>query len=283
MHDTLVDPATLAAHLDDPSWVVFDCRSTLIDPEAGLRAYAEGHIPGARYLHLDRDLSGSKTPDTGRHPLPVPQALAETLGKAGVDRDVQLVAYDDAGGSYAARLWWLARWLGHGRVAVLDGGWKRWVKEGRSVSVETPRPMPRQFGPLQVNGEAWVSTADVLEMVRGRKHGLLLDARGPTRFRGEEEPIDPVAGHVPSAVNLPFAGNVGEDGRFLSPEALRRRFEQVLGGVLPEQAVCMCGSGVTACHNLLAMEVAGLKGARLYAGSWSEWIRDPSRPVARRE
>ena len=283
MHDTLVDTATLAAHLDDTSWVLFDCRSTLSDPEAGPRAYAAGHIPGARYLHLDRDLSGPKTPDTGRHPLPDPQRLAETLGKAGVDRHVQLVGYDDAGGAYAARLWWLARWLGHERVAVLDGGWQRWVKEGRPVTAQVPHPVPRGFGSPRIKGEAWVTTAEVLEMVRGRKRGLLLDARGPARYRGEEEPIDPVAGHVPGAVNLPYAGNVAEDGRFLNPDALRRRLEQALGGLRPEQAVCMCGSGVTACHNLLAMEVAGLTGARLYAGSWSEWIRDPARPVARKE
>lgn len=283
MHDTLVDTATLAAHLDDPSWVVCDCRSTLSDPGAGLRAYAEGHIPGARYLHLDHDLSGPKTPDTGRHPLPDPQHLAETLGKAGVDRNVQLVGYDDAGGAYAARLWWLARWLGHERVAVLDGGWQRWVKEGRPVSTQAPNPVPRAFGSPLVNSETWVSTTEVLEIVRGRKRNLLLDARGPARYRGEEETIDPVAGHIPGAVNLPYAGNVAEDGRFLNPEALRRRFEQVLGDVRPEQVVCMCGSGVTACHNLLAMEVAGFKGARLYAGSWSEWIRDPARPVARKE
>lgn len=281
MYDTLVETKTLAAHLADPDWAVFDCRSVLNDPEAGPQAYVQGHIPGARYIHLERDLSGTVTPDTGRHPLPDPRTLAETLGSAGVDGRVQLVAYDDAGGVFASRLWWLARWLGHTRAAVLNGGWQQWLKDGRPVSRDEVRPGVRQFDYKNAADGAWLSTADVLELVRGRKRGLLLDARAPIRFRGEQEPIDPVAGHVPGAVNLPHAGNVAEDGRFRSPAALRKRYEEALVGLRPEHAVCMCGSGVTACHNLLAMEVAGLKGGRLYAGSWSEWIRDPSRPIAR--
>ena len=281
MYDTLVDTKTFAAHLDDPDWAVFDCRSVLGDPEAGPRAYAKGHIPGARYIHLEHELSGSVTPDTGRHPLPDPERLAETLGRAGVDENVQIVAYDDAGGAYAARLWWLARWLGHTRAAVLDGGWPKWRNEGRPESTEPARPVTRHFAFRDADRRAWLSTSEVLEMVRGRKHGMLLDARATPRYLGEQEPIDPVAGHVPGAVNLPYAGSVTEDGRFMSPEDLRLRFEQALHGMRPDQVVCMCGSGVTACHHLLAMEVAGLKGARLYAGSWSEWIRDPSRPVAR--
>ena len=281
MYDTLVDTDTLAAHLNDPDWAVFDCRSVLGDPEAGPRAFAKGHIPGARYIHLERELSGPVTPDTGRHPLPDPERLAETLGRAGVDSNAQIVAYDDAGGAYAARLWWLARWLGHSHVAVLDGGWPKWRKERRPESTESARPVPRHFNFRDADRRAWLSTDEVLEMVRGRKHGLLLDARAAPRYLGQQEPIDPVAGHVPGAVNLPYAGSVTEDGRFMSPADLRLRFEQALHGTRPDQVVCMCGSGVTACHHLLAMEVAGLKGARLYAGSWSEWIRDPSRPVAR--
>jgi len=283
MYGTLVDTGTLAAHLDDPEWAVFDCRSVLGDAQAGPRAYTQGHIPGACYIHLERDLSGLVTPETGRHPLPDPTRLAGILGRAGVDAHVQIVAYDDAGGAYAARLWWLARWLGHPRAAVLDGGWQRWLKEGRAQSTEAPHPAARKFPLKGADREAWLSTAEVLEMVRGRKHGRLLDARAPVRYRGEQEPIDPVAGHVPGAVNLPYAESVAEDGRFKNPEALRQAFEAALGGLRPDQAVCMCGSGVTACHHLLAMEVAGLKGARLYAGSWSEWIRDPTRPVARVE
>ncbi|MGE5624284.1 MAG: sulfurtransferase [Bacillota bacterium] len=281
MYDTLVETAILSAHLDDPEWAVFDCRSALSDPEAGPRAYAAAHIPGARYLHLERELSGPVTPDTGRHPLPDPKRLAELLGKAGVDGGVQIVAYDDAGGAFAARLWWLARWLGHKRAAVLNGGWQQWQREGRPVSAEHARPAPRHFPFTAADDGAWLDTAGVLEMVRGRKRGLILDARAAPRFLGEQEPIDPVAGHVPGAVNLPYAESVAGDGRFKEPEALRRRFEHVLNGVRLDQAVCMCGSGVTACHHLLTMEVAGLRGARLYAGSWSEWIRDPARPVAR--
>ncbi len=280
MYDALVETETLAAHIGDPGWVVFDCRFTLTEPAAGAARYAEGHIPGARYLHLDRDLSSPITPDTGRHPLPDPAAFADMLGRAGVDGDTQIVGYDDSGGTYAARLWWLARWLGHSKVAVLNGGWQQWLKEERAVSREPPSAMPKRFPYERVEEGGWLTSADILELVRGRKRGRLVDVRGATRFRGEEEPIDPVAGHVPGAVNLPFASSVAEDGRFKCPAVLRQQLEQALGGMRPEQAVFMCGSGVTACHGLLAMEVAGLKGARLYAGSWSEWIRDPARPVA---
>jgi thiosulfate/3-mercaptopyruvate sulfurtransferase len=281
MFDTLIETETLAAHLADPGWAVFDCRSVIGDPGAGPRAFAAGHIPGARHIHLEQELSLPVTPETGRHPLPDPAALAAILGRAGVDAGVQMVAYDDSGGAHAARLWWLARWLGHTQVAVLNGGWQHWLKEGRAVSAETVETTPRVFGFKEAARDSWVSTGEVLELVRGRKRGVLLDARSATRFRGEEEPIDPVAGHVPGAVNLPHAGNVAEDGRFKSPKDLRQRFERILGGVRPEQAICMCGSGVTACQSLLAMEAAGLHGARLYAGSWSEWIRDAARPVAR--
>jgi len=281
MFDTLVETEALAAHLEDPSWVVFDCRGNLADPEAGRRAHAAGHIPGATHLHMERDLSSPVTPDTGRHPLPDPRRLADTLGRAGAGADSQIVAYDDMQGAYAARLWWLARWLGHRRIAVLNGGWQQWLKEGHPVTQLVPAPVPREFPMPTPQGGAWVPVADVLEMVRGRKRGVLLDARAAGRFRGEGETIDPVAGHIPGAVSAPFADNIAADGRFKSPAELRRRFEPLLSGLRPDQAVCMCGSGVTACHNLLAMEAAGLKGARLYAGSWSEWIRDPARPVAR--
>ena len=281
MFDTLVETETLAAHLDDPAWVLFDCRASITDPEAGPKAYAAGHIPGARHIHMERELSSPITPETGRHPLPDPQRLAAVLGRAGVGADSQVVAYDDFQGAYAARLWWLLRWLGHRPVAVLNGGWQQWLKEERPVSTETPTTAAKKFPYTGVVEGVTMPVGDVLEFVRGRKHGLLLDARGPARFRGEEETVDPVAGHVPGAVNLPFAGNMAEDGRFKNPAELRRRLEQMLAGTRPDQTVFMCGSGVTACHNLLAMEIAGLKGGRLYPGSWSEWIRDPTRPVAR--
>ena len=281
MFDTLVETEALAAHLDDPAWVLFDCRASLADPEAGPKAYATSHIPGARHTHLERELSGPVTPDTGRHPLPDPRSLAVVLGRAGVAAETQIVAYDDMQGAYAARLWWLARWLGHTQVAVLNGGWQQWLKEERPVTAALPTPRAQTFPSRDVPGNAVMNVIEVLELVRGRKHGVLLDARTPARFRGDEEPVDPVAGHIPGAVNLPFAGNIAEDGRFKSPAELRRCFEQASAGLRSDQVICMCGSGVTACHNLLAMEAAGLKGARLYAGSWSEWIRDPTRPVAR--
>ena len=279
MFDTLVTTQMLAEHLSDPGWVIVDCRFSLADAAAGERAYVEGHIPSARYFHLEHDLSGPLTPRSGRHPLPEPKYFMAKLGRMGVGQGTQLVAYDDAGGAFAARLWWLARWLGHPQTAVLDGGWKHWQAQGRPVSVESPAVIPRAFSGRPAS-DLWLTSDAILDIARGRTTARLLDVRAPARFRGEAESIDPVAGHVPGAVNLPYEGNVTHDGRFHSPEALRRRFEQALGGWPPAQAVCMCGSGVTACHSLLAMEVAGLKGARLYAGSWSEWIRDPVRPVA---
>jgi len=279
MFDTVLETEVLAAHLNDPRWVIFDCRNALTDPGVGPRAYAAGHIPGARYMHLEDDLSGPITAATGRHPLPDPELLAAKLGRAGVGKHSQVVAYDDSGGSYAARLWWLLRWLDHPQVAVLNGGWQQWLKEQRPVDGAVPTPVPHEFPYRGADRGLWLSTEQVLQMARGQRKGLLLDARAPTRYRGEEEPIDQVAGHVPGAQNLPFAGNLAADGRFNAPAVLRHRFEEALGDYRPEQAVIMCGSGVTACHNLLAMELAGMKEAKLYAGSWSEWIRDPDRPV----
>lgn len=278
-YTTLVDTETLAWNLNS-RWCLFDCRFVLAEPAAGERAYGEGHIPGAQYLHLERDLTGPVTPATGRHPLPKPDVLAEKLAKAGVNAGTQVVAYDDAAGAFAARLWWLLRWLGHPQVAVLDGGLEKWIKEGRPVTGKPPTSVPKGDFEVRADDSLWLSSAAVLERVRTHA-GCLLDARAPSRFRGEAEPIDPVAGHVPGAVNLPYMGNVSENGCLKTPEVLRERLGAVLAGVPPSEAVCMCGSGVTACHNLLAMEVAGLRGARLYAGSWSEWIRDPDRPVIR--
>lgn len=283
MFDTLVDTSMLAAHLHDPLWVVVDCRFSLVDSAAGERAFADAHISGASYFHLDHDLAGPVTPASGRHPLPDPATLAAKLGRAGADADTQLVAYDDAMGAFAARLWWLTRWLGHPHTAVLDGGWRRWTAEGRPVTASVSPHRPRSFRYLPPDDRLWVNSTEIMALVNGHRSGRLLDARTPARFRGEVEPLDAVAGHIPGAVNLPYDENVEINGRFRSPQELRRRFEPLLAGMSVEQAVCMCGSGVTACHNLLAMEVAGLTGARLYAGSWSEWICDPQRPVARGE
>lgn len=278
MYDTLMSTELLAEHIGDPEWVICDCRFVLAAPEKGHAAYLENHIPGAVYFHLDRDLSGPITPTSGRHPLPAAEHLAAALSRAGVSTGRQVVAYDDAGGAIAARLWWLMRWLGHRQAAVLDGGWQAWVAEGRPVMADPARPVLQHFVPRR-DDALWVSTREVLDIADGRHPGKLLDARSADRFRGENETLDPVAGHIPGAVNLPFSGNLTASGYFRSPAELRRRIETTLEGVPSEQAICMCGSGVTACHDLLAMELAGLRGARLYAGSWSEWIRDPARAV----
>jgi thiosulfate/3-mercaptopyruvate sulfurtransferase len=283
MFTTLIPPTDLHAQLD--SVRVVDCRFELAkpiglaNPNAGEVAYAASHIPGAVYAHLDRDLSSPITPVTGRHPLPNPHELAAKLGSWGIDSNTQVVAYDADAGMFAARLWWLLRWLGHERVAVLNGGFKAWQQAGLPVTSEIVAPAQKHFSGNPRN-ELWVSAADVAARTH-EPHWRVLDARAPERYRGEVEPIDSIAGHVPGAVNHPFALNLNASAQFLSADELRARYAQVSGGAPPNQVIAMCGSGVTACHNLLAMEVAGLHGAKLYAGSWSEWIRDPHRPIAK--
>jgi thiosulfate/3-mercaptopyruvate sulfurtransferase len=275
---TLVDATTLAAELGRDDLVLFDCRFDLGNTAWGETGYAAGHIPGASYLHLDRDLSGPVTATSGRHPLPDPQLLARALGARGVDSDCQLVAYDQGNGAYAARLWWLARWVGLRAVAVLDGGFAAWRAAGLPVESAVHVREPRSLN-ARVDTAAWVSS-DAVDALRLRPGNLLVDARGAERFAGRNETIDPVAGHVPGARNQPFAGNLGVDGKFLRADTLRLRWSIILGSLPPSALVAMCGSGVTACHHLLALEHAGLAGARLYAGSWSEWIRDSRRPIA---
>jgi thiosulfate/3-mercaptopyruvate sulfurtransferase len=277
-HGCLVDAATVAAHLDDARWVLVDCRAQLSDPVEGPRRYAAGHLPGARFAHLDSDLSGPVTASSGRHPLPDAAALADRFGRWGIGNDSQIVAYDDAGGAYAARLWWLARWLGHEQVAVLDGGVQAWTAAGYELIAGAPEVRSRHFIGAP-RDDIWLETDEVLDLVQGEASGMLIDVRGAARYAGREEPIDPVAGHIAGAVNLPFTGNLGADGRFLAPSELAARYAAALGARSPSDAVAYCGSGVTACHALLAMEHAGLHGARLYAGSWSEWLRDPARPL----
>jgi len=276
---TLMPGDELMQHLADPQWVIMDCRFVLAEPDAGERAYRQGHIPGARYAHLERDLSARVTVDSGRHPLPDKECLAATLGAWGITLASQVVVYDDVGGAMAARLWWLLRWMGHAAVAVLDGGWGQWLQEGRAVSPEVPPPAPPAFTVRPPLVE-WISSA-ALQDAMLHQTVQVLDARVAERFRGDVEPIDAVAGHVPGAINRPLQHNLAADGRFLSAAELRRQFTALLGPISPRQVVHMCGSGVTACHNLLAMEYVGLSGSRLYPGSWSEWIRDPSRPVAK--
>lgn len=278
MPATLVDTATLAAHLDDPHWVVVDCRFILTDPDAGRRSYAVGHIPGARYAHLDADLAGPITATSGRHPLPDPDTLARKLGAWGIGNDTQVVVYDDSFGSIAARLWWLLRWLGHEQVALLDGGIPKWRREGRAITDQVVTVTPTRFVP-RVNDALRVDAA-VVERIGTQPGSRLIDVRAEERFSGEREMLDRVAGHVPGARNVPFDDNLDNPGTYLAPETLRALYADVLGNAAPADTVVMCGSGVTACHTLLALEHAGLSGARLYAGSWSEWIRDPARPVA---
>jgi len=277
MSNTLVRAEQLRAWPRQRPLVLVDCRFDLADPGAGERAYADGHLPDALYAHLERDLSGPVTAQSGRHPLPDAAELAHRLGRWGIGRGVQLVAYDAGSGAYAARLWWLARWLGHEAAAVLDGGLGAWLAAGGSLVRDVPHPAPRDFVARR-DDTRWVDSAAVTAALRERR-AVIIDARAPERYAGLVEPIDPVAGHVPGALSAPFAGNLGADGRFLSPAALAARYTAMLAGRSARDLIVMCGSGVTACHDLLALEVAGLTGARLYAGSWSEWIRDPSRPI----
>jgi len=274
---TLISPEQLAPHLNDPSWRVFDCRHELSNPATGERAYRESHIPNALFLHLDRDLTGPKTGRNGRHPLPDPAVFAELMGRRGVSNNTQVIAYDDAGGMYAARLWWMLRWLGHERVAVLDGGFSDWQRTGLPVTREVPNVQPAKFE-WRLSDRP-VDTGYVLSHL-GDPKVLLLDGRGADRFRGENETIDPVAGHIPGARSRPFRDNLTSDGRFRSPQDLRKDFSTILGGHPADSVVAYCGSGVSACHNLLALTHAGFQGARLYAGSWSEWCSDERRPVA---
>jgi len=273
---TLIGADELAGAID--RCTVVDCRHELLDATAGPRAYAQGHLPGARFLHQDHDLAGGKTGANGRHPLPSRAALAARLRAIGLDRGRQLVAYDDQGGAYAGRLWWLARWLGHEPVAVLDGGIGAWKRAGFPLTADEPAPRDGDF----VEGAPLATAVAAGEIVAqlGSGRMLIVDARIPERYAGEFEPIDPVAGHVPGALNRPFQRNLRPDGRFKPAEVLRDEYLALLAGRAPAEVVHLCGSGVTACNNLLAMEVAGLHGSALYAGSWSEWCADPLRPVA---
>ena len=273
----LVDAQTLHLRHDDPSWIVVDCRFNLLEPSAGQAAYSKGHIPGARYADLDRDLARRPSPAEGRHPLPSPADFAAKLGDWGIGEHDTVVAYDDGSGAIAARLWWLLGWLGHPRRAVLDGGFAAWQGEALPIETETPSWRVKRY-PLRQVGEA--SVVGTAELVSRQAAGhLLVDARAAPRYRGEQEPIDPVAGHVPGARNRPFSSNVTAAGRFRPATELNGELRALLGDRQPDQLIAMCGSGVTACHLLLAMAVAGLDGGKLFAGSWSEWIRDPARPT----
>ena len=283
MPTTLIEPAALTVHLADPDWAIVDCRFELARPEWGALAWAAGHIPNARYAHLDRDLSGAHTALTGRHPLPAIAALTTTFGRWGIDKEVQVVAYDQGAGAYAARLWWLLRWLGHEQVAVLDGGFAAWERAGLPLETAATVRAPRRFTAAPAEALVMTTAAIAQALAAGaltRGELTLVDARSADRFAGQNETLDPVAGHIPGARNHPFSGNLDAHGRFMRAPELQRSWGDTLRDRPAHTLIAMCGSGVTACHNLLALEAAGLAGARLYAGSWSEWIRDPARPVA---
>ncbi len=276
MPSPLIDVQTLSEKLDDPSWITVDCRFRLTDPAAGRAAYDEGHIPGSRYAHMDDDLAAPVGPDDGRHPLPPAEVFARTLGEWGISNSSTVVVHDDASGAVAARLWWMLRWLGHERVLVLDGGFPAWTAAGFPTQSAAPAWEPADFAASEIRDDWVVRTNDIPgEVALG---AALVDARSRERFSGEAEPIDPVAGHVPGSVNYPFSDALTSNG-FLRPpgdlhEDLRGFTEQ------PRGFIAMCGSGVTACHLLLAANAAGLADGRIYIGSWSEWIRDTKRVIA---
>jgi thiosulfate/3-mercaptopyruvate sulfurtransferase len=275
--DKLISTSELTEIIARQDVVVFDCRHDLANPQFGSTAYAESHLPGARFAHVDKNLSAPLNGRNGRHPLPDPSVFTDWLGRQGVANSTQVIGYDSAGGLYAARLWWMLRWLGHTRVAVLDGGWDAWVRAGHPVTKETITPTLARFG-----GAPDSSLVDANYVLKhlGQADMLLIDARANDRFHGQNETIDPVAGHIPGAINYFFRQNLDGDGFFRSAKELRQSFSHALGETAPKEVVHQCGSGISACHNLLAMELAGLSGSRLYGGSWSEWIADRTRPIA---
>lgn len=275
---TLISAAELATHLSDPSWVIVDCRHDLAKVDAGEVAYRTAHIAGAQFMHLDRDLSGARTGVNGRHPLPRIADIVATFSRAGIDGSKQVAAYDQNSGMWASRFWWMLQWLGHPAVAVLDGGLDRWIAKGHLLTADEPHVAPTRFIAANV-----LPTASAREIMEHLDDGTLavIDARAPERYRGDVEPIDPVAGHIPGAINRPYNANLDAQGLFKPAEQLRAEFQTLLDQAPPASVVHQCGSGVTACHNVLAMSVAGLHGSRLYPGSWSEWIAAPGWPVAR--
>jgi len=274
---TLIQADELAANVDNPRFVIFDCRHELTNPEFGAKAYAQSHLPNAHFASVDNDLSSRPTGTNGRHPLPTPDTFATWLGSKGVTSGVQVVGYDNAAGVYSSRLWWMLRWLGHDAVAVLDGGWDAWLASGGATTKEVPTAVPATFTPRvrDVNVDAARIVADLPS-----RNLKVIDARSNDRFHGQNETIDPVGGHIPGAVNRFFKANVDENGRFRPAKELKREFQALIGDTAVKNVVHQCGSGVSACHNLLAMELAGMGGSRLYPGSWSEWVADPARPVA---
>ena len=279
-YTNLIEESDLLSNLENPDWVIVDCRFDLANPGWGFQDYQRDHIPGAVYAHLNDNLSGPTSPLTGRHPLPKMEIFANHLSGWGIDETKQVVVYDTSGGSFAARLWWMLRLVGHEAVAVLNGGFGKWKSDNypSHSGVETNRPATFHLS-QNLPSDKFVNAEEV-EQIRTDPNFCLIDARTQERYRGEQEPIDPVAGHIPGAINRFHGLNLQTDGTLKSKSVLRAEFENLLKGIDPKNVVVYCGSGVTSCHHLLALDVAGLKGARLYVGSWSEWIRDSKRPRA---
>ncbi|MBL0123073.1 MAG: sulfurtransferase [Betaproteobacteria bacterium] len=273
----LISTHDLSLHLSDPQWVIFDCRHDLGDAERGERLYRQGHLPGAHFAHLDTDLSGERNGSNGRHPLPPPAVFAAFLARHGVTNTSAVVAYDDVGGPYASRLWWMARWIGLRHVYLLDGGLPKWIAEARALSTDVPIPQPvalqASFDPVML-----CSAAEVQAHLNDPGYRLI-DARAPERYRGDVEPLDPVAGHIPGAINRFYKLNLEDDLTMRPVAEIRDEFLKLAPNTRPENVFHQCGSGVTACMNIFAMEYAGLKGSKLFPGSWSEWVSDPSRPI----
>ena len=276
-HTTLISTETLASDLASSSWLIADCRYNLKDEDWGRAQYLGGHIPGAVFVDLGHDLAGSRTGTNGRHPLPSPETMAATFGCLGIGAGTQVVAYDQDAGPYASRLWWMLRYVGHDAVAVLDGGWAKWLREGRPARSGEERRPAATFTP-RLRPDMRVTVDEAATRI-GNPGVLFVDARSPERFEGQPDPLDTVSGHIPGARNRFYKNNLAEDGTMRPPDALRADFTRVLGDRSAGQAVMYCGSGITACQNLLAMEYAGLRGAKLFAGSWSEWESDSKRPV----
>ncbi|MBD3610330.1 MAG: sulfurtransferase [Gammaproteobacteria bacterium] len=273
----LIDSKQAAEVIDQADYCFIDCRFNLANPDEGMQQYQQSHIPGAIYAHLDRDLSGPLSNHTGRHPLPHIESLSKTLSNWGITNQTSVIIYDQSNGMFASRLWWLLRWLGHSKVAVLDGGFAEWQKQGRAVATDIPTVEASTFVPQPQTG--WICSADEIPALQ-QQDNLLLDARAAERYRGEVEPIDPIAGHIPGALNYPLTDNLDENGLFKTADTIRQQFVRIINNHHSEQVYHYCGSGVSACHNILAMEYAGLHGSKLYPGSWSEWIRDVARPIA---
>lgn len=288
MSEILISPAQLQEAMTYEPWLVFDVRHSLADHDAGRREYNEGHIPGALYLDHEQQLAAPRTGLNGRHPLPFRHDFAMLMRGMGLLPETKVAVYDASGGMFAAHLWWMLRWIGHTQVAVLDGGWQAWLASGAAVEAgqgHSPQAVALQPGNGQGGNSLGgaMSTVDAAGVMANLENPVftVVDARAVERFRGEVEPMDPVAGHIPGALNRPNAQNLQPDGRFKHAEHLREEFTALLGGRSPAQIVHQCGSGITACHNLFAMELAGLRGSVLYPGSWSEWCSDPQRPVAK--